>query len=88
VSRETAEEMARGLRHESGADFSVAITGIAGPGGGSKDKPVGLVYLAILHDANVKIIKMNLRGNRQRIRNMAALHALDEVRKWMLSNKD
>jgi len=47
VSEETAREMARGVRRLLGADLSIAVTGIAGPGGGLPDKPVGLVYIAL-----------------------------------------
>ena len=49
VSRECAVQMAKGLAEKSGADYNVAVTGIAGPGGGSKEKPVGTVYIAVEH---------------------------------------
>ena len=84
VSEETAREMAQGLRARSGADVAVATTGIAGPGGGTTEKPVGLVYVACADKNGVKVEKLNLRGNRERIRSLAALRALDMVRRSAL----
>ena len=84
VSEETAREMAQGLRERSGADIAVATTGIAGPGGGSAEKPVGLVYVACADLHGVTVEKLTLRGNRERIRSLAALRALDMVRRLAL----
>ena len=84
VSEETAREMAQGLRARSGADVAVATTGIAGPGGGTKDKPVGLVYVACADRFGVVVERLNLRGSRERIRSTAALRALDMVRRSAL----
>ncbi|MBR2943187.1 MAG: competence/damage-inducible protein A [Clostridia bacterium] len=84
VSEETAREMAQGLRERSGADIAVATTGIAGPGGGTQEKPVGLVYVACADKHGVVVEKLNLRGNRERIRSLAALRALDMVRRAAL----
>jgi len=81
VSEETAREMAQGLRERSGADIAVATTGIAGPSGGTKEKPVGLVYVACADKHGVEVQKLNLRGNRERVRQLAALRALDMVRR-------
>jgi nicotinamide-nucleotide amidase len=80
VSPETAEQMARGVRTLTGADIGVGITGIAGPGGGSDDKPVGLVYVAVSSDAHSEVEKLMLsRGHkdeRESIRHLAKLNAL------------
>ena len=84
VSEETAREMAQGLREKSGADIAVATTGIAGPGGGSAEKPVGLVYVACADLHGVTVEKLTLRGSRERIRSLAALRALDMVRRSAL----
>lgn len=84
VSEETAREMAQGLRERSGADIAVATTGIAGPSGGTKEKPVGLVYVACADLHGVTIEKLNLRGNRERIRSLATLRALDMIRRSAL----
>lgn len=84
VSEETAREMARGLREKSGADIAAATTGIAGPGGGTAEKPVGLVYVACADRHGVRVEKLNLNGNRARIRNLAALRALDMIRRAAL----
>ena len=85
VSEETAREMAQGLRERSGADIAVATTGIAGPGGGTKEKPVGLVYVACADKHGVRVERLQLGGSRERIRSLAALRALDMVRRAAIS---
>ena len=78
VSAETAAAMARGALQRSGADCAVSITGIAGPSGGSKDKPVGLVHLAATSGDGKTLARRRLFGNvgRQRVRELSALEAL------------
>ena len=68
VSPETAEEMAIGLRKLSSADYAVSVTGIAGPGGGSTEKPVGLVYMGVAAPQGVFVKKNLFIGNREEIR--------------------
>ncbi len=80
VSPETACEMAAGARKVSGADIAVAVTGIAGPGGGTKEKPVGLVYVGISTADGTRAEKLQLSGSRQRIRIRTCLSALNSVR--------
>ncbi|MFR5788454.1 MAG: CinA family protein [Christensenellales bacterium] len=78
VSEQTAFEMASGLRERSGADIAVATTGIAGPGGGTKEKPVGLVYVACADRHGVTVERLQLGGGRARVRRLARpLKALD-----------
>ena len=84
VSRETALEMAQGIRKVSGTDIGLSITGIAGPDGGTEEKPVGLVYIAIADKAGVLCKELRLWGERNRIRNVATLHALDIIRRNVL----
>ena len=83
VSKQTAQEMARGAREISGADIGVSTTGIAGPGGGSAEKPVGLVYVAIDSEKVQDVIKLNLqRGrvdDREHIRHMASQHVFQMI---------
>ena len=81
VSEQTAREMAEGLRERSGADIAVATTGIAGPGGGTDEKPVGLVYVACAGRDGTRVERLQLTGNRERIRSLAALRALDMIRR-------
>lgn len=81
VSEQTAREMAQGLRERSGADIAVSTTGIAGPSGGTKDKPVGLVYVGCADAHGVRVEKLTLTGSRERIRNLAALRALNMIRR-------
>lgn len=76
VSPETAEEMARGIRQVSGADLGVSTTGIAGPGGGSKEKPVGLVYVGLSAGDETVCRRFVFRGSRQEIKIGASEAAL------------
>lgn len=85
VSRETALEMVRGLLKKTGASVGAAITGIAGPGGGTAEKPVGLVYVAVAVRDKTVCKGFELMGNRERIRNDACMHALDMIRRLILN---
>ena len=68
VSPETALAMAEGARRVSGSDIGVSTTGIAGPGGGTPEKPVGLVYIAIADKDGSEFRKLNLTGDRDEVR--------------------
>ena len=81
VSPECALEMARGMRGTSGADFALATTGIAGPDGGTPEKPVGLAYLALAYEGGEEVHELRLVGNRERIRGTGVLEALDMLRR-------
>ena len=84
VSREVAEEMAVGVRAKSGADIGLAVTGIAGPDGGSDEKPVGTVYIAIATTEENWVTKFHFYGNRNQIREISAQSGLDLIRKYLL----
>lgn len=79
VSAETAAEMAEGVKRVSGADIGVAVTGIAGPGGGTEEKPVGLVYAAICTKDGTKVKKLNLGKNRDRNRYVTMLNVFSMI---------
>lgn len=84
VSEETAKEMAKGAIKNSLAQISVAITGIAGPGGGSAQKPVGLVYIAYCKTNLEPIVKKyNFSGNRMSIRMSSVIQALDDLKDFI-----
>ncbi len=84
VSPETATEMALGARQKSGADLAVAVTGVAGPGGGTENKPVGLVYIGLATPAGTDIVAFNFFGDRQAIRALSVNGALNRVRLYLL----
>ncbi len=84
VSAPVAEAMAEGIRKRSRTDFGLSITGIAGPGGGSEDKPVGLVYIALADDAHTEHRKVIIPGDRQLIRWRASQAALDLLRRRLI----
>lgn len=80
VSSQTAQAMADGVRHLSGADFGLAITGIAGPGGGTPEKPVGLVYTALSWDNGVRVEKNDFFGDRETVKFRSSQKSLDMLR--------
>ncbi len=86
-SEETACRMAEGVRKLSGADIGVSTTGIAGPGGGTAEKPVGLVFIGISSSEGTKAVRYEFgRGSqneRVRIRKLAALNALELVKEFV-----
>lgn len=80
VSPETACEMAAGLAEKTGSDLCISVTGIAGPGGGTSEKPVGLVYIGISYNGQVNVIELRGRNvNRKWNRNYAVLAMLNQV---------
>ena len=81
VSPETAAEMAEGVRLLSGADVGIATTGIAGPGGGTDKKPVGLVYLGVSSKNGTRTVRLMLTQGRDRVRLIASSNALSEAMK-------
>jgi competence/damage-inducible protein CinA-like protein len=84
VSEQVALQMASGVREKLGADVGVSVTGIAGPGGGTAEKPVGLIWVAV-HASEVKARRFHVGGDRAEIRQRAAQAALEMVRR-ALSN--
>jgi nicotinamide-nucleotide amidase len=86
VSAETAEAMARGARERLGADVAVAVTGVAGPGGGTAEKPVGLVFLHAVGPDGHEARRTELPGDREMIRGRATAAALHLVRR-LLENR-
>ena len=87
VSVETAIEMAKGIRDTSKSDIGFAITGIAGPSGGTSEKPVGTVCMALAHPEGVLHWSNRLPGGRMRIRRLATFAAMDRVRRFCLGLK-
>lgn len=76
VSRQVAEQMARGAARRSGAQAAVGVTGIAGPDGGTLQKPVGLVYIGCYVDSKVTVTENHFRGSREKVRTQAVEAAL------------
>ncbi|MBQ9116798.1 MAG: CinA family protein, partial [Clostridia bacterium] len=79
VSPQTAEEMAKGIREYSGADVGVAVTGFAGPGGGTDQYPVGTVFMGIASARGVRHVHLRLKGDRDRVRSLTVNHALAQL---------
>jgi nicotinamide-nucleotide amidase len=81
VSEQVAGAMAAGIRKRAGSTFGVSVTGVAGPGGGSPEKPVGLVYIALADDSQNTTRKFIFPGDRQFIRTLSVNAALDMLRR-------
>ena len=88
VSAETAAAMARGARERLGADVALAVTGIAGPGGGTPEKPVGLVFLHAAAPGGERTLEFSFPGDRQAIRARTAVAALHLVRRLLTQSRD
>jgi nicotinamide-nucleotide amidase len=88
VSAETAAAMAAGARERLGADVAVSVTGIAGPDGGSEEKPVGLVYLHAESPSGSRSVDFVFPGDREGIRRRAAVTALHLVRRLLTQSRD
>ncbi|MGI6119330.1 MAG: competence/damage-inducible protein A [Desulfosporosinus sp.] len=87
VSEEVAKEMAAGIRAKAGADLAISTTGIAGPDGGSDQKPVGLVYVGLATPVDVQVEKIQLYGERESVRQLTVQAALNKVRVHMLNSE-
>ncbi len=85
VSEACAIEMATGCRDVFKTDFAVSITGIAGPEGGTAEKPVGTVWLAVASQKGTSSRKLQMGGNRERVRRVSVLNAFDLIRRQILS---
>ena len=81
VSEPCAREMAEGMLRSSGASYALASTGYAGPDGGTEENPVGTVYLALARQGETLVKRIQLFGERARIREIASLHAFDMLRR-------
>lgn len=88
VSHEVAEEMAVGITKTSGAHIGLSTTGVAGPGGGTEEKPVGLVYIGICYKGEVVTRELRLNGDRQKIRESSTTALLDMLINELLSKRD
>jgi nicotinamide-nucleotide amidase len=84
VSREVAAALAEGIRYRCESTLGVGITGVAGPNGGTPDKPVGMVFHAVASSTGTEVIQRNFPGDRKRIRRFASTMALDMVRKKLM----
>jgi nicotinamide-nucleotide amidase len=84
VSREVAAALAEGIRYRCESTLGVGITGVAGPTGGTGDKPVGLVFHAVASDSGTEVVQRNFGGDRKRIRRFASTMALDMIRRKLM----
>jgi len=86
VSEQTAKEMVIGAATSTGSNAALAITGIAGPDGGTEEKPVGLVYIGCYLDGKVVVREYKIKGDRQKVRDYSVIYALDLLRRCILED--
>lgn len=84
VSEETSREMAEAVLKLSNTDYALSVTGIAGPGGATKEKPVGLVYISIADKKEIETFKFIFNGSREQVRNITVNTSLDLVRRRLV----
>jgi nicotinamide-nucleotide amidase len=84
VSAETAKAMAEGMRARASTDLAISVTGIAGPDGGSAEKPVGTVFIGYADESSVRSMKFVFPGDRELIRWRSSQAALDYLRRQVL----
>ncbi|MCU0848186.1 MAG: CinA family nicotinamide mononucleotide deamidase-related protein [Spirochaetes bacterium] len=87
VSEEVAAAMAEGVRNGYAADFGVSTTGIAGPGGGNENKPVGTVCFGFSKDSETMTLTRNFSGDREMIRNISSLFAIEYLRRYLRKSR-
>jgi nicotinamide-nucleotide amidase len=81
VSKPIAIALAEGVRRNTGASIGLGITGIAGPGGGAAEKPVGLVFIALADERGAQVREFRFPGDRERVRNLSTTAALEMIRR-------
>ena len=84
VSENTVNEMLQGIFQATGSDLPVAVSGIAGPGGGTKEKPVGTVFVGVANQKNIVIKKFLFKGSRENIRKESAQKAAELVQSLII----
>ncbi len=84
VSEETALEMCKGVKSLADADFGISVTGIAGPGGGTPEKPVGTVWIGICGDRVHKAFRFLFSGDRNMVRQQTAITAMEMARRGVM----
>jgi nicotinamide-nucleotide amidase len=84
VSREVAAALAEGIRYRCESTLGVSITGIAGPNGGTPEKPVGMAFHAVSGSTGTEVVQCTFPGDRKRIRRFATTMALDMLRKKLM----
>ncbi len=84
VSREVAAALAEGIRKRCDSTFGIGVTGVAGPSGGTPEKPVGLVFHGLASENGVEVVERNFPGDRKRVRWFASQQAMDMVRRKLM----